>query len=162
MIAPKMAPMMAPTPRKLALACALAVLAVVSGCAHKAPIEEPMPSVEMPAGWTLGGKAGDQEWPDNDWWKRFGSAELSQLVDQGQKSNLEIAAALSRVRQAETRSRIAGASLLPSADFSTSAYRDLPIANTGSANTSANSMLYISYEVDFWGKNKASLAAAQA
>jgi NodT family efflux transporter outer membrane factor (OMF) lipoprotein len=145
----------------LAVLTALAMLAV-AGCAHKAPIEEAMPVVEMPAGWTLGGKAGNQEWPDNDWWKRFGSAELSQLVDQGQKSNLEIAAALSRVRQAETRSKIAGAPLLPSLDYSTGAYRDLPIANTGSANTSASSMLYVSYEIDFWGKNKASLAAAQA
>ena len=147
--------------RKLVLAPMLACL-VLAGCAHKVVIEEPMPIVQMPAGWTLGGKAGDQEWPDTDWWKRFGSAELSELVDQGQKSNLEIAAALSRVRQAETRSKIAGAPLLPNADFSSGAYRDLPIANTGSANTSANSMVYISYEIDFWGKNKASLAAAQA
>jgi multidrug efflux system outer membrane protein len=153
--------MMKPMQRKLVLASMLAGLAL-AGCAHKAPIEEPMPSVAMPAGWTLGGKAGDQEWPDTDWWKRFGSTELSQLVDQGQESNLEIAAALSRVRQAETRSKIAGAPLLPNADFSTAAYRDLPIANTGSANTSASSMVYISYEIDFWGKNKAGLAAAQA
>lgn len=145
---------------RLTLACA--VLTLLAGCAHKAPVEEAMPVIEMPAGWTLGGKAGNQEWPDNDWWKRFGSAELSELVDQGQKSNLEIAAALSRVRQAETRSKIAGAPLLPSLEYATGAYRDLPIANTGSANTSASSMLYVSYEIDFWGKNKASLDVAQA
>ncbi|MFT5643524.1 MAG: multidrug efflux system outer membrane protein [Janthinobacterium sp.] len=137
-------------------------LAGLTGCAHKIAIEEPVPTIDMPSGWALSSKSGNQEWPDNDWWKRFGSTELTELVDLGQKNNLEIAAALSRVRQAETRSLIAGAPLLPSADFAAGGARDLPIANTGSANTSASSMLYISYEIDFWGKNKASLAVAQA
>ncbi|MGS0740767.1 efflux transporter outer membrane subunit [Glaciimonas sp. GG7] len=136
--------------------------AALAGCAHKIPLSEPPPAVEMPAGWTLSGKAGDQEWPDNDWWKRFGSNELTELVNQGQKSNLEIAAALSRVRQAEAQARIAGAPLLPAADFTLSGNRDLPLAHSGSASTSTNGMFEVSYEIDFWGKNKASLAAAQA
>ena len=138
------------------------VCVVLAGCAHNIPITEPPPAVEMPAGWTLGGKAGDQEWPDNDWWKRFGSKELSALVDEGQKSNLEIAAALSRVRQAEAEARIAGAPLLPTVDFTTGANRDLPLGSNGSANTSTSGLLQVNYEIDFWGKNKASLAAAEA
>ncbi|QRX83397.1 efflux transporter outer membrane subunit [Glaciimonas sp. PAMC28666] len=142
---------------------ALGVLcAFLAGCAHNIPISEPPPAVEMPAGWTLSGKPSDQEWPDNDWWKRFGSVELTQLVDEGQRSNLEIAAALARVRQAEAQARIAGAPLLPTADFSAGGNRDLPLGNNGAANTSASGLLQVSYEIDFWGKNKASLAAAEA
>ncbi|PUA20823.1 efflux transporter outer membrane subunit [Glaciimonas sp. PCH181] len=143
------------------LALGLICLAL-AGCAHKIPISEPPPVVDMPAGWTLSGKAGNQEWPDNDWWQRFGSSELTGLVDEGQKSNLEIAAALSRVRQAEAQARIAGAPLLPTADFSTGGNRDVPLGRNGTANTSASGLLQVSYEIDFWGKNKASLAAAEA
>ena len=140
----------------------LLILLSAAGCAHKIPLAEPPPAVEMPAGWTLGGKSGNQEWPDNDWWQRFGSTELTQLVDQGQQSNLEIAAALTRVRQAEAEARIAGAPLLPTVDLTTDAYRNLPLGKYGSNSTSASGLLQIGYETDFWGKNKASLAAAEA
>lgn len=159
------APRSAPAFFPASLPALLAALAFagLTGCAHKIDVEEPVPAINMPAGWSMGGATDKaQEWPDKAWWKRFGSTELTELVDLGQTSNLEIAAAMSRVRQAEARALIAGAPLLPSVDFASGAARDLPIANTGSANTSASSMLYVSYEIDFWGKNKASLAAARA
>jgi multidrug efflux system outer membrane protein len=140
-----------------ALACAM-----LAGCAHEIPVAEPPPAVEMPAGWTLSGQSGDPEWPDINWWQRFGSAELTRLVDEGQKSNLEIAAALSRVRQAEAQARIAGVPLLPSVDFATGANRDLPLGRNRSADVSASGALQVGYEIDFWGKNKAGIAVAEA
>lgn len=144
-------------PLALSLACAM-----LAGCAHDIPAAEPLPAVDMPAGWSMGGKGGDQEWPDSDWWKRFGSAELTRLVDEGHKSNLEIAAAMSRVRQAEAQARIAGVPLLPTVDLSTGANRDLPFAGNRRANVSASGQLQVNYEIDFWGKNKAGRAAAEA
>ncbi|MDL2355545.1 MAG: efflux transporter outer membrane subunit [Pseudomonadota bacterium] len=140
----------------IGLACAL-----LAGCAHTNPVAEAPPAVAMPAAWTQGGNGGEPEWPDKHWWKRFGSAELAQLMDQGQVSNLELAAALARVRQAEAQARIAGVALLPTVDFYGNGNRDLPIGN-GSANTSASAVLQVSYEVDFWGKNKARVASAAA
>jgi NodT family efflux transporter outer membrane factor (OMF) lipoprotein len=65
------------------------------------------------------------------------------------------------VRQAEAEARIAGVSLLPTANFYGDASRAVPI-RSGSASTSAGSALQVSYEVDFWGKNKASVASAEA
>lgn len=147
----------ATTPLAFSLACAM-----LAGCAHDIPASEPPPAVEMPAGWSLGGNANNQEWPDTNWWQRFGSAELTRLVDEGQKSNLQIAAALSRVRQAEAQAQIAGVPLLPTAEFSAGASRDLPLGSNRSANVSASGLLEISYEIDFWGKNKAGRAAAEA
>ena len=144
-----------------ALICAL-LGGALAGCAHQKPIAEPPPLLAMPAGWTLGDQPGDQEWPDTDWWKRFGSAELSELVEQAQKSNLEIAAAVARVRQAEAQAQIAGVPLVPAIDFSADANRDLPLGRNGSARSSSGALLQIAYEIDFWGKNAASLAAAEA
>jgi NodT family efflux transporter outer membrane factor (OMF) lipoprotein len=135
--------------------------AVLTGCASHAPIAEPPPKVDLPAGWALDGTSTSQAWPDKNWWQRFGSPELTRLVDEGQSSNLELAGALARVRQAEAEARIAGVSLLPTANFYSDANRAVPI-RSGSASTSAGSVLQVSYEVDFWGKNKASVASAEA
>ena len=140
--------------------------AALTGCASHAPIAEPPPKVDLPAGWTLGGAQhtgapAEQEWPDKDWWQRFGSPELTHLVAEGQSSNLELAGALARLRQAEAEARIAGVSLLPAANFYSDASRAMPI-RSGSASTSAGSALQVSYEVDFWGKHKASVASAEA
>ncbi|MES2160150.1 MAG: efflux transporter outer membrane subunit [Pseudomonadota bacterium] len=148
------APFFAPT---LCLAGAL-----LAGCAHTIPVAEAPPVLDLPAGWSQGGKTGAQEWPDAHWWQGFGSAELSQLVGEGQKDNLELAAALSRVRQAEAQARIAGVALLPSVDASAGAARDLPLGDHHSANVSSSGLLQVSYEIDFWGKNKAGVAAAEA
>lgn len=51
--------------------------------------------------------------------------------------------------------------LLTNADFSAGGNRDLPLGHNGTANTYASGLLQRSYEIDFWGKNKASLAAAE-
>jgi len=147
-------------PAASALLSAL-VCAVLAGCASRAPIVEPPPKVDLPAGWTAAGTANAQEWPDKQWWQRFGSAELTQLVDAGQSGNLELAGALARVKQAEAGARIAGVSLLPTASVYGDASRTLPL-RSGSASTYADSGLQVSYEVDFWGKNKAGVASAQA
>ncbi|MGO4475057.1 efflux transporter outer membrane subunit [Massilia sp. 2TAF26] len=137
------------------------VCAALAGCAGRGPIAEPPPKVDLPAAWTAAGAPNHQEWPDKNWWQRFGSPELTRLVDEGQSGNLELAGALARVRQAEAEARIAGVSLLPTATFYSDANRSVPI-RSGSASTSADSGLQVSYEVDFWGKNKAGVASAEA
>ncbi|WP_051971649.1 efflux transporter outer membrane subunit [Massilia sp. 9096] len=138
------------------LACAM-----LAGCASHAPVVEPPPKVDLPAGWAGAAAPEHQEWPDKHWWQRFGSPELTRLVDEGQSSNLELAGALARVKQAEAEARIAGVSLLPTASVYTDASRAMPIRR-GSSSTSADSGVQVSYEVDFWGKNKASVASAEA
>jgi multidrug efflux system outer membrane protein len=135
--------------------------AMLAGCAQNAPLVAAPPTVAMPAGWGAGESAQGNQWPDPDWWNRFGSAELTRLVREGQASNLELAAALSRVRQAEAQARIAGVALLPTVDFGGGADRSLPLGS-GSSSVSASAQLQVAYEVDFWGKNKAGVAAAAA
>ena len=156
-----------------------ALICLLAGCAAPALDIEPVQKVAVPSQWsdpaaqTLAdalhtkqdGKTepaqDEQRLLDNDWWQQFGSSELSALVMQGRQYNFEIAAAISRVRQAELKARIAGAPLLPNADISTSVNRSIPVSS-GSASTSASGMLEINYEVDFWGKNRANMLAAEA
>jgi NodT family efflux transporter outer membrane factor (OMF) lipoprotein len=149
-------------PRRTSVLAGCLAGMLLAGCAHTIPVAEPAPAVELPAGWSQAGTPGSQEWPDNLWWQRFGSDELSQLVRDGQDSNLELAAALSRVRQAAAQARIAGVALLPSVDAYAGASRDLPLAGNHNANVSSSGQLQVSYELDFWGKNAASVAAAEA
>ena len=107
-------------PAARTLACVLTCL--LAGCAAQVKVD-PVEPVAMPAGWSQnGGNATPME-PDLDWWRRFGSDELSNLVHEGQNNNYEIGAAVSRVRQAQVQAAIAGAPLLPEVDLSIGASR---------------------------------------
>ena len=141
---------------------ALGLLAVMlAGCASRRVEVDPIDAVDMPAGWSQTGGNAAQMVPDLNWWRHFGSPELTALVRDGQNNNYEIAAAVSRVRQAQVQARIAGAPLLPQVDFSASINRDVPFSS-GTGMTATSGMLQIGYEVDFWGKNRAGQAAAEA
>lgn len=133
----------------------------LSGCVSKVVLPEGPPQVDVPASWTNSAKRGMADRIDADWWKRFGNAELTALVAAGQGGNLDLGAARARVRQAEAQARIAGVQLLPTVDFSSGASRDVPIGS-GAGTTSTNAWLSTAYEVDFWGKNEASVKSVDA
>jgi multidrug efflux system outer membrane protein len=138
----------------------LLACAVLAGCASRTPVPEAPPKVDLPPAWAVAGTS-DAAWPDKHWWQRFGSAELTRLVDEGQSSNLELAGALARLKQAEAGARIAGVALLPSASVYSSGSRSAAL-NNGTGSTYVDSGLQVSYEVDFWGKNKARVESAEA
>ncbi|MFL9922847.1 efflux transporter outer membrane subunit [Herbaspirillum lusitanum] len=148
-----------------ALAAAVAAALMLSGCASRTVELEPVTEMKVPDSWGSGATVdvarSEQLWPDTDWWRQFGSSELARLVDDGQHNNFEIAAAYSRVQQAEAQARIAGAPLLPEVDLAMSASRTLPLSG-GSPSNTASGLLTVSYEVDFWGKNRASADAAES
>ena len=149
-------------PAPIRIACAAAALCLLAGCGTQNKTPDAPPTMDLPAGWSDTSTGNTrQAWPDSTWWQHFGSDELTKLVVEGQHSNLDIAAAVSRVRQAEIQARIAGAPLVPYVDFEGGANRQLPLSS-GAATTSASGLFNASYEVDFWGKNKASLSAAEA
>jgi outer membrane protein, multidrug efflux system len=103
-------------------------------------------------------------WPQSDWWHRFGSPRLDELIDQAQKSNDDLAAAMARIQEADAQLRIAGAPLLPTVDLGATATRErtsVPGEGIGTFNV-FNPALTASYELDFWGKNRAAREAARA
>ena len=97
--------------------------------------------------------------PALDWWRGFRSAELTRLIEEAQTANLDIAAAIGRIMQADAQAKIAGAPLLPGVDFAGSATRLRPPG--GPMRDDYRVALNAAYEIDFWGKNRAASRAAQ-
>ena len=112
--------------------------------------------------------AADAALPELDWWRGFRSAELTALIEEAQGVNLDIAAAAARISQADAQARVAGAALLPLVNAQASGTHSRSSAATGGAGGGFRregnlyqAALTASYEVDFWGKNRALLEAAR-
>jgi NodT family efflux transporter outer membrane factor (OMF) lipoprotein len=103
-------------------------------------------------------------WPSAAWWHGFGSTHLDDLIAEAERSNDDIAGAMARVQEANAQVRIAGAPLLPSLDFTGEATRERVSMNGASTSlyNLFNPELTASYELDFWGKNRAIRDAARA
>src|SRR5256714_11282878 len=139
-------------------AFALVLAPCLSGCMLTA--EAPTGSVvDIPPNYRAAAGKPDRAVPAPDWWRGFRSRELTILVERAQLANFDIAAAVARIEQADASTRIAGAPLLPVITFNGS----VTDAGTGTTPgiTTYRAVLNASYEIDFWGKNRAALRAAE-
>ncbi|MGA0531138.1 efflux transporter outer membrane subunit [Hansschlegelia sp. KR7-227] len=107
-------------------------------------------------------RAADPIWPQADWWRGFGSSELVRLVVEAERANQDIAAAKARIEQADAQVRITGAALIPFVQGTGDAGAQKTANSLRGAQGSFQSALSASYELDFWGKNRANVRAAQA
>jgi NodT family efflux transporter outer membrane factor (OMF) lipoprotein len=132
----------------------------------------PEPGLDIPPAYSAGPKKAalaDAATPKLDWWRAFRSRELTDILDNASVANLDIAAAVARIVQADAQSRITGAALLPQVDLNGSANRSRPSQSTsggsGSFGASEHDLLSTSltasYEIDFWGKNRFALRAQE-
>jgi multidrug efflux system outer membrane protein len=135
------------------------------GCSVGTPYRRP--DIGLPHAWAAPAATGASAapiWPAADWWHLFGSARLDELIEEAQRSNDDLAGAIARVEEADAQARIAGAPLLPSVDLSAAATRERTALNTLAPHpfNVFNPELTASYELDFWGKNRALRASARA
>ncbi len=127
------------------------------------------PEIPLPAQWHdaagpgAAGAAGSA-WPDNAWWRHFGSTRLDDLIAAAERSNDDLAAAVARIEEADAQARIAGAPLLPSVELDASATHErAPVSGVGPEVYNVfYPALSASYELDFWGKNRALRDSARA
>lgn len=142
-------------------AVALAALIALCACTNS-----PMPVLapgDVPAGFQQPMAANAPIWPSATWWQGFGDPQLDKLIAQAQANNLDIFQAAARVRQADARARQAGAALLPSVGLNASATTFYGQANGVSQHeTDYSATLGVSYDLDFWGKNRDALDSATA
>ena len=105
------------------------------------------------------------------WWTQFGSPELDRLIEQARVGSYDLAAAIARVRQAQADTVIAGGTLLPEVKAGLNANRQKLLRGNGYSQLDAdgdnkavdyfNANLSATYEIDFWGGQRASRDSAQ-
>jgi outer membrane protein, multidrug efflux system len=140
----------------------------LSGCFFLGT-ERPTATIEIPSKYHEAARgAPDAALPALDWWRGFRSKELTDLMEKAQIANLDIAVAVAQILQADAQVGITGAPLLPSVTGNASAERVRSPASTvaGSVSPAVTFSQYTvgltaSYLIDFWGKNRALLYAAE-
>jgi multidrug efflux system outer membrane protein len=131
-------------------------------------------ALDIPAAYRASALSAREAWPDSAWWTGFNSPELNALIDQARERNFDIVAAIARVSQADAQVRIAGAALLPVLNgtasagwehlgFGTGATGVRDVGGNGSADVRSYAFgLSASYQLDFWGHNRARRESAIA
>lgn len=146
--------------RKLFLSSALAL--VVAGCVDNGSPPS-LSARDVPASFEQKPPVNAPVWPAHDWWSNYGDPQLSALMAEAEANNLDIAQAAARLRQADARARQAGAALLPQVGAGGTVNTLYGEANgTAQHETDFNAGLDVSYELDFWGKNRDALQSAEA
>lgn len=147
-------------------------LTLLTGCV--VGYEKPDTALEIPDKYRYANHQPEKALPALDWWRGFRSKELTTLIEAAQTANLDIAVAVARIQQADAQARISGSALLPSVSANGNASRSRSPQGNFSGNTSGNGFgggsaegstfnanLSASYEIDFWGKNRANLLSAE-
>jgi len=131
-------------------------ISLLSGCSLTSPL--PQSDVQAPQQWNTADTP--LVWPQAQWWSEYQQPQLSQLITRARNSNLDLATAATRLLQADAQLRQSGASLLPQLDGGASGRRSG--GDGQNASNSLSATLNASYEVDFWGRNRAAVDAATA
>lgn len=106
-------------------------------------------------------------WPAQDWWLAFHDTQLTQLIELGLRDNPDIiqaakrtdkAAAYASLTNADSRPQLNGSATVSRQRLSENSFYPPPFA--GSQQTIADAALNGSWDLDFWGKNRAALSAA--
>ena len=138
----------------------LALAACVAGPDYHSP--QPA-ALSVPLGYSV---PADQSSRDDisRWWERFNDPLLIRLVDDGSRANLDIAVALTRLRQAREALIQARSGNAPTIGASGGAGRTEVLAGTGSGAPASNISLAVdaSYQVDLFGGRARGIEAARA
>lgn len=108
------------------------------------------------------------QWPSQDWVDQFHDAQLRALVDEAVKDNPNLQVAVARLEASRAMADATRAALYPGVNFegsiirqrfsSTDLFEGTPLA--GSWQNQSRLQLGLSWDLDFWGKNRDALEAA--
>ncbi len=140
----------------------LAGMTVALGACSHTPAPT-LPPGDIPAAFQQAAPGNAPIWPAADWWKGYGDPQLDGLIATAQTQNLDLAQAAARLRQADARARQAGAALLPTVNFNGAVNNFYGQTSGVSAHeTDYSAGFGASYELDFWGKNRDLVDAADS
>jgi NodT family efflux transporter outer membrane factor (OMF) lipoprotein len=155
---------------KLALVAAAGASVLLAGCV---PALGPAPKLSQPQDYasarSLNGPA--TAWPADDWWTAYGDPQLDSLIVQALQGAPDLREAAARVRLAEGNAEQAGSRLLPNVSTSGSV-KETKIRQAIGLPASVSEFIpsgwtdvgqlgaSLNWQLDFFGKNRAALAAA--
>jgi NodT family efflux transporter outer membrane factor (OMF) lipoprotein len=149
--------------RRFGAMVSLLAIAGSAGFADAAPREKLKSMDSYATASTFAAPAKD--WPSDRWWDSYNDPQLSGLIDEALAGAPDLKIAQARIRKAGAIAMQSGAALLPSLDagayvsdarFSSNPGLPLP----SGWNVQGQAGLLFNWELDFWGKNRAALAAA--
>jgi len=150
---------------------ALPVAAWLAGCASTAglaPSSSPRDADALAARHTLqDAQVAAKAWPARDWWKLLNDSQLDALMDDALRGSPTLNIAAARTRKALAAADASATALSPRIDGSASSTRErfsenglMPPPLGGSTHTVNQLQATLSWEIDFWGKNRAAYEAA--
>jgi NodT family efflux transporter outer membrane factor (OMF) lipoprotein len=152
-------------------AIALAGAALLGACGTVGPDFE-RPQVPWLAAWSGGslasmaaGSRGQHGAPLQAWWRNFNDPVLSQLIANAQRANPTVRTAGLRIMEARAQLGIAGSTLYPQVQQATGELLGVGAQRSGAPDNSDlafSAGLRISWELDFWGKFRRGIEAADA
>lgn len=145
------------------------LLMAVPGCdmiPNLGPKPQAKPAASYAAAESFTAPAAD--WPAADWWTIYKDPQLNDIVTEALQNSPDMALAAARVRSAEGQAEAAGAPLYPAIDGDGTIGKTKQSYNQGFPPAfvphgwlaEGNFHLSFDWELDFWGKNRAALAAA--
>jgi NodT family efflux transporter outer membrane factor (OMF) lipoprotein len=142
----------------------LAAALLLAGCASFDGIA---PVARLFAPEKLGAQTTPVAWPANDWWRGFDNPELAGLIDRALADSPSLQLAQARLDKARAVAGTAESALWPrlNADADTTRQRfsengEIPPPFAGHVDSISHARLNAGWELDFFGRNRAALAAA--
>lgn len=118
--------------------------------------------------WERSFQAPASDWPTGEWWTSFNDRQLDRLIAEALANSPTLAQADALLRESRYRAKAAGSPLWPSIS-ATAAAQDEKLTYNGifpadvvprGYNWMGRASLDLSWELDFWGRNRKALAAA--
>ncbi|AOH82661.1 multidrug transporter [Sphingomonas panacis] len=144
---------------------------LLAGCAAL-PKQGAVPAMRSPSAFasTSSLAAPETSWPSDRWWEVFGDPQLTALIEEGLSAATDLRVAQARFERADALVREARSRLLPSLQAdgeiggTKQSYNYLiprTIAPQGWKDY-GQATARLDWELDFWGRNRAALAAARS
>ena len=145
----------------------------LTACSFVPSIQKPVTKSDLPATYAPAGPGSAATF--TRWWTGFNDPTLDRLVDTVLVRNLDLRAAVARVEEVQNRYRISRAGQFPSVDLTVQGTRTSTPTNSGTTGsfsenipnfpdrfniTSYSASLGFAYELDFWGRARATKNAA--